>query len=73
MDRHKTGGIIGHITQDVVSEFPVPIPAQDIQQKIVSEMHQKRVETQRLRQEAEAEWEAAKTRFERQLLGENAE
>jgi type I restriction enzyme, S subunit len=70
LNRHKTGGIMGHITQDVVSEFPVPIPAQDIQHKIVSEIHQKRKQAHLIRQQAEIEWETAKTRFERKLLGE---
>lgn len=72
LNRHKTGGIMGHITQDVVSEFPVPIPAQDIQQKIVSEIHQKREEAHLIRRQAETEWKVAKTRFEHKLLGEEA-
>ena len=70
LDRYKAGGIMGHLTQDVVSEFPVPIPTFKVQQRIVGEVEQRRDQARRLREEAVAEWEAAKARFEQKLLGE---
>lgn len=70
LERHKTGGIMGHLTQDIVSQFPIPIPSDDIQQKIIQEIYHKRQTATKIRQEAELEWETAKTRFEQKLLGE---
>ena len=70
LERHKTGGIMGHLTQDIVSQFLIPIPSDDIQQKIVQEICYKRQAATKIRQEAELEWETAKTRFEQKLLGE---
>lgn len=69
LDRYKTGGIMGHITQDVVSVFPVPVPPMETQQTIAAEITRRREETRRLRAEAAKEWEAAKKRFEQDLLG----
>jgi type I restriction enzyme, S subunit len=66
--RYKTGGIMGHITQDVVKEFPIVVPHAATQQNIIAEMRHLRAEAHRLRAEAEAEWQAAKERFEHQLL-----
>ena len=70
LERHKTGGIMGHLTQDIVSQFPIPIPSDDIQQKIIQEIYSKREAASRIKQEAELEWETAKARFEEKLLGE---
>ncbi len=70
LERHKTGGIMGHLTQDIVSQFPIPIPSDDTQQKIIQEIYHKRQTATKIRQEAELEWETAKTRFENKLLGE---
>jgi type I restriction enzyme, S subunit len=58
------------LNTDEVRQILVPLPPKDIQKLLVTEIEKRRVEAQRLRQEAETEWEAAKTRFERQLLGE---
>lgn len=69
LNRHKTGGIMGHVTQDVVSNFPVPIPERRIQNLIAAEVKRKREAVQQLRNEATTEWAAAKARFERKLLG----
>ena len=72
LNRRKTGGIMGHITQDVVNDFPVPVPNKKIQEKIANEITRVREEARRLRSEAETEWQAAKERFEAALLsGEN--
>lgn len=69
LNRYKTGGIMGHVTQDIVSNFPVPVLNPKLQQEIVAEVHYRRQEARRLRAEAETEWEAAKQHFETQLLG----
>lgn len=66
--RYKTGGIMGHITQDVVREFPIVVPSKATQQSIIVEMRRLRAEAHRLRTESEAEWQEAKERFEQQLL-----
>jgi type I restriction enzyme S subunit len=66
--RYKTGGIMGHITQEVVKEFPIVVPNATTQQNIVAEMRRLRAESHRLRAEAESEWQAAKGHFEQQLL-----
>ena len=70
LERYKTGGIMGHITQDVVSEFPVPLPPLPIQQAIANEITRCREQARRLRDDANTGWQAAKTRFEAQLLGD---
>lgn len=70
LERYKTGGIMGHITQDVVSEFPVPLPPLSIQQAIADEITHCREQARRLRDDANTGWQAARTRFEVQLLGE---
>lgn len=69
LERYKTGGIMGHITQDVVSDFPIPLPPLSIQETIASEVTRRRNQARRLRTEAETGWQAAKRWFEEQLLG----
>ena len=68
--RGITGSAIPGIRTDAIERILVPIPPMDIQRSLVVEIEKRRAEAQRLRQEAETEWEAAKTRFERKLLGE---
>lgn len=65
-----TGNTHPRLTNDDVKNLVVPIP-RDItqQQTIVQEFIRRRAEARRLREEAEAEWGAAKQRFEQQLLG----
>ncbi len=67
-DRHKSGGIMGHITQDVVSAFPVPIPDVEVQKRVTQEVERRRGQAQALRAEAAREWATAKTLFEQRLL-----
>ena len=38
LDRYRTGGIMGHLTQDVVSEFPVPSAPTEVQHSIAEEV-----------------------------------
>lgn len=68
-DRYKAGGIMGHLTQEVVSDFPVPVLSLEAQQNIVVEVTRCREQARHLRAEAAKEWEAAKSRFEVRLLG----
>ena len=68
-DRHKAGGIMGHLTQDVVAGFPIPLPDPKVQETIAAEVRRRRTQARRLRSDAEADWQAAKRRFEQQLLG----
>jgi type I restriction enzyme, S subunit len=69
----KTTGSSGRrrIDTDLFSDLQIPVPSTNIQASIAKQIKSRRSEAQRLRQEAETEWEAAKTRFERQLLGES--
>ena len=60
------------INTETLSSLHIPVPTLMDQRTIVFEVQERRSNAQRLRQEAETEWEAAKTRFERQLLGEEA-
>jgi type I restriction enzyme, S subunit len=68
--RGITGSAIPGIRTDAIERIFVPIPPLEVQRSLVLEIEKRRADAQRLRQEAEAEWEAAKTRFERKLLGE---
>jgi len=61
-----------NINKEEFKSFRISLPPIDVQRTLVAEMQWRRADAQRLRQEAETEWEAAKTRFERQLLGEEA-
>ncbi|MFA7005841.1 MAG: restriction endonuclease subunit S, partial [Verrucomicrobiia bacterium] len=71
LNRHKSGGIMGHLTQDVVSELPIPLPPKEIQTAIAAEVTHRRTEARRLRAAAATEWAAAKAQFEHELLGES--
>ena len=69
LDRYKAGGIMGHLTQEVVRNLPVPLPGLETRKLIAEEVWRRRDEARRLRGEAEVEWQAAKRSFEDQLLG----
>ena len=69
-NRSVTGGTRIALDYEAVRSLEVPLPPIDIQENIVNEVEKRRMNTQKLRQEAETEWETAKTRFEQKLLGE---
>jgi type I restriction enzyme M protein len=50
------------------AKLPFPVISYDLQEQIAAESVRRRNEVRRLRQEAEAGWQAAKRRFEEQLL-----
>ena len=70
--RGTTGSAIPGIRTDAIARILVPIPPLEVQRSLVTEIEKRRSNAQRLRQEAETEWEAAKTCFEHKLLGEEA-
>jgi hypothetical protein len=59
-----------NINLEEIGEILILIPPLEIQCSVIEQVDHTRLEMKRLRQEAETEWEAAKTRFERKLLGE---
>jgi type I restriction enzyme S subunit len=68
----KTTGSSGRrrIDIDLFSALQIPVPSSDIQENIADQIKFRREQAQKLRHEAEAEWETAKIRFEQKLLGE---
>ena len=65
-----TGNTHPRLANEDVINLVVPTPELEIQERLVIEVKHRRTEVRRLRQEAETEWESAKTHFERKLLGE---
>ncbi len=65
-----TGNTHPRLANEDVINLVVPIPELEIQERLVIEIKHRRTEVRRLRQDAETEWESAKTQFERKLLGE---
>jgi len=65
-----TGNTHPRLANDDVVDLLVPIPDEATQTEIVVEIQRRREEARRLRQESEEEWEAAKSGFEAEFLGE---
>ena len=65
-----TGNTHPRLANEDVINLIVPIPEIKLQEYLVVEIQNRRTEARRLQQEAETEWETAKTRFEQKLLGE---
>lgn len=70
----KTTGSSGRrrLDRDAFTQLQIPLPKPDEQKKIAVEVARRHETARRLRAEAAAEWEAAKARFEEQLLGAGA-
>jgi type I restriction enzyme S subunit len=68
MLQRSSGGNYPAITEDELSKILVPLPSLGTQQIVAEEARRRRIEAQRLRQEAEVEWQQAKKHFEEQLL-----
>lgn len=69
LDYFKRPVARANINLEEIGEIPVLVPHADLQQAIVAESHRRRDEARLVRTEAEAGWQAAKHRFEEQLLG----
>lgn len=61
-----------NINLEEIGEIFILIPPLDIQRSVIEQVERTRLEMRKLRQQAETEWEAAKTCFEHKLLGEEA-
>ncbi|VUT27925.1 MAG: EcoKI restriction-modification system protein HsdS [Candidatus Syntrophoarchaeum sp. GoM_oil] len=69
-DRIKTGGIMGHISQEALSNIIIPLPSLQIQNKIANEVKARMQKAEQLQKEAKEVLEEAKERVERIILGE---
>lgn len=68
-DRIKTGGIMGHLSQEVLLQIKIPMPPLAIQNKIVEEFKSRMQKAEQLQKEAKDELEKAKQEVERIILG----
>ena len=69
--RHMmTGNTHPRISNDDVRNLYIPVPDITIQKIIVEELRTRRLEARQLKNEAEQEWQEARRRFEKELLGE---
>jgi type I restriction enzyme, S subunit len=69
MLQRSSGGNYPAITEDELKNILIPRPTPEIQQAIVDELTRRRDSARTLRAAAEADWQAAKARFEAALLG----
>ena len=58
------------VNTDTLKAVRIPLPDKAEQDRIVTEIMQRRSEANRLRKEAIAEWNASRAQFEIELLGE---
>ena len=72
MLQRASGGNYPAITEQELANIIVPAPRREIQDTIATEVHRRCNEATRLRNEAEAGWQAAKQWFEERLLEPNA-
>ncbi|MBD1808105.1 restriction endonuclease subunit S [Microcoleus sp. FACHB-SPT15] len=70
VEQQKTGSIQMNITIEGIKALKVPLPAIGLQNEIVQEADEQRVQAKRLRTEAETIVTEAKARVERMILGE---
>lgn len=70
MLQRSSGGNYPAITSDELKKIVIPIPDISVQKEICDEAVRRKKEVDKLRTEAEQEWQAAKGKFERELLGE---
>ena len=63
-----TGNTLPRLQTQDVQRLPILLPPFDVQDKIADEVVRRQSEAAKLRQEAVEKWEAAKARFEEQLL-----
>lgn len=70
MLQRSSGGNYPAITSDELKKIVIPIPDMGVQQVICAEATKRKKQADKLRTEAEQEWQMAKEQFERELLGE---
>ncbi|HHT9122812.1 MAG TPA: restriction endonuclease subunit S, partial [Candidatus Wunengus sp. YC63] len=68
-DRIKTGGIMGHISQEALKMIKIPVPTLDVQDKIAEEVKRRMSEAERLKIEANKIIEEAKKKVEEMISG----
>lgn len=70
MLQRSSGGNYPAITSDELKKIVIPIPDINVQKVICAEATRRKKEADKLRSDAQQEWQAAKEQFERELLGE---
>lgn len=70
MLQRSSGGNYPAITSEELKKIVIPIPNISIQKEIFAEATRRKLEADKLRNEAKCEWQAAKEQFEKDLLGE---
>lgn len=68
MLRRSSGGNYPAITQEELGKVLIPLPDKATQQRICDEVERRHAEARRLEAEAQSIWQAARQRFEDQLL-----
>ena len=68
-DRIKTGGIMGHLSQEVLLQIKIPLPPLAVQNKIAEEVKRRMRKAEQLQKEAKEELEKAKLEVEKIILG----
>ncbi|MBL8092413.1 MAG: restriction endonuclease subunit S, partial [Anaerolineales bacterium] len=68
-NRGVTGGTRIALDYEVIKKIQIPLPPQKVQEKIIKELHSLQSQARQLRQEAESQWQTAKEKFEKALLG----
>jgi type I restriction enzyme, S subunit len=69
MFQRSSGGNYPAITENELEKILIPISSEEIQEKISSELSRRRAQARQLREEAEREWQNAKEKFEKAILG----
>ena len=65
-----TGNTHPRISNDDIRNLYIPVPDITVQKEIVDELRNRRLEARQLKNKAEQEWQEARKRFEKELLGE---
>ena len=67
-DRIKTGGIMGHLSQEVLLQIKIPLPPLSIQNKIADEVKRRMQKAEQLQKEAKEELAKVKLEVEKIIL-----
>ena len=66
--RIKTGGIMGHLSQDALLQIKIPLPPLSVQNKIAEEVKKRMQKAEFLQKEAKEELENAKQEVEKMII-----